>query len=116
MGGDDDLARALPRPPFPAPARREAAIAEAMRRFDGESEERPAPAQAARPAPSRSWWASPGGAFASAALVALIALPVAWVSLGNRPRQGSFEPPPRVAAPAARPGAAPAAPTAPASG
>ena len=59
MGDDDDIAASLPRPPFPAPARREAAIAEALRRFDGGGA-RPAEAggdrRSERPAP---WWSGP---------------------------------------------------------
>ncbi|HET9638832.1 MAG TPA: tetratricopeptide repeat protein [Allosphingosinicella sp.] len=79
-GGDDDIAAALPRPPFPAPARREAAIAEALRRFDG-GEARPAPARDGR---RPALWARPyAGALAGALLVALIGLPLAWTAFDD---------------------------------
>src|SRR5687767_13637266 len=93
MGKEDDIAAALPRPPLPAPARREAAIAEALRRFDGGVA--PAPAATAgdrsgpRPAP---WWAGQGrpwaGALASALLVALIAVPLALKSIDQPSTDG----------------------------
>jgi len=79
-GGDDDIAASLPRPPLPAPARREAAIAEALRRFDG-GEARPARAgDVRRPSP----WSRPyAGALAGAFLVALVGLPFVWTSFDN---------------------------------
>jgi tetratricopeptide (TPR) repeat protein len=88
MDGDDDIAASLPRPPLPAPARREAAIEEALRRFDGGGERPRGPAaarRAARPAPWRAVLDRPwAGALAAACLVALIGLPMAWISLGDR--------------------------------
>lgn len=100
MGDEDDIAAALPRPPLPAPARREAAIEQAMRRFDGAAE---GPARAGgeargtRPpiwsAPRRSY----AGALAGALLVALIGLP--WVWTLERPvPDGGRAPPPVVEA------------------
>ena len=78
MDRDEDIAAFLPRPPMPAPARRGAAIAEALRRFDG-GEAAPAAGPAREPA--RSWARRPyAGALAGAALVVLIGLPLAWVS------------------------------------
>jgi hypothetical protein len=87
-GGDDDSARALPRAPLPAPARREAAIAEALRRVDGRGEQS---AQAGRPAAGPAPWRTrfnrpQVGALAGAFLVALIALPLAWTSLPDQAR------------------------------
>jgi hypothetical protein len=78
--GDDDVAASLPRPPIPAPARRAAAISEALRRFDG-GEARPArTGEDRRPA----LWARPyAGALAGAFLVALIGLPFVWTSFDN---------------------------------
>jgi hypothetical protein len=94
MGGDDDIAAALPRPPFPAPARREAALSEALRRFDGV--EAPAGAgerSAGRPAP---WWSRPalpyGGALAAALLVAVIGLPFVWTSVDRVVADGERRP------------------------
>ena len=91
MGSDDDIAAALPRPPLPAPARRAAAIEAAMRRFDGVDALPPEPAAAGRGPDAIPWWRRPAltyaGAFASIALVALIALPLAWTPL-DHPRQG----------------------------
>jgi len=96
MGGDDDIAASLPRPPLPAPARRETAIAEALRRFDGGGAPPATAAQDRRPA-----WFRPGrpyaGALAGAFLVALIGLPFAWTSFdryaadGNRQDRSGIE-------------------------
>jgi hypothetical protein len=78
MDRDEEMAAALPRPPLPAPARREAAIAAALRRFDGAE---PAPAVHG---PARPWWSARGrpyaGALAGAFLVALVGLPFVWTS------------------------------------
>lgn len=81
MTGDDDLNALLPTPPPPAPKRREAAIAEALARFDGTAvaERRP------RPADTTPWWKAlrgpQAGLLATAALVAAISLPFAWTTL-----------------------------------
>lgn len=110
--GDDDISAALPRPPLPAPARREAAIAAAMRRFDGLGEAEPA---ARRPAAAAGWVRRPYvGALAGAALVALIALPLAWTSLDEQPYREARKPAAERPAPdpepaRAGPGAAPPA-------
>src|SRR3569623_3359517 len=80
MANDDDIARLLPQPPPPRPVRREAAIAVAMRRFDGT--EAPPPVGAARPT---RWRGRPQfGALISVALIALIGAPAAWMSLHDR--------------------------------
>jgi Tetratricopeptide repeat len=99
MGSDDDIAASLPRPPLPAPARREAAIAEALRRFDGAepargSEDR----SSARPQP---WWSPQSRPYAAtlagAFMVALIGLPWVWTSFdrsvpnGGRERRAGVE-------------------------
>jgi tetratricopeptide (TPR) repeat protein len=82
MGDDHDLSAALPEPPPPRPARREAAIDEALRHFDG-APPRAAPQSPAAP-PSRPWFARPQlAAVATLALVAAIGLPV--FLYGNRP-------------------------------
>lgn len=81
MAGDDELKAFLPEAPPPAPKRREAAIANALARFDGAP---PAPQVAPRPARA-SWWTNlrrpQAGLFATAALVAAISLPFAWTAL-----------------------------------
>src|SRR5687768_1494574 len=79
MATDNDLAALLPDPPPPRPARREAAIAEALRRFDGGEPAPPAPA-GIRPPSAPEWWRRPQlAALASMALVAMIGLPVWWL-------------------------------------
>ena len=80
MATDDDIARLLPEPPPPRPARREATIAEALRRFDG------APAAPVPAAPRwRPRFTRPQfGVLLSAALIALIGAPAAWISLHDR--------------------------------
>lgn len=77
--GDDDLKAFLPEPPPPAPKRREAAISEALARFDG------APAPTRHPRPEAApWWKKlqrpQVGLLATAALVATISLPFAWTA------------------------------------
>ena len=80
MAHDDDVARLLPEPPPPRPTRREASIAEALRRFDGG--ETAAPVVAPRPT---RWLGRPQiGVLVSAALIALIGAPAAWLSLHDR--------------------------------
>lgn len=76
--GDDDLKAALPDPPPPSPRRREAAIAEAMARFDGRDEAyQPAARRPAQPRAPRGRFGWPQvGAFAAAALVAAISVPI----------------------------------------
>lgn len=110
MGGDQDIAAALPRPPFPAPARREAAINEALRRFDGADAP---PARGERPAP---WWSRPirpyAGALAGAFLVALIGLPWVWTSFDQVVVDGKRRP--AVESPRQEPALADAADPAPA--
>jgi len=87
MGVDEDIAASLPEPPPPAPARRDAAIEAALRRFDGD--ESPAP-PARTPQPSEPWWRQLHrpqlGALVSAALVALVGVPAVWLSMSERPR------------------------------
>lgn len=77
MIGDDDIRALLPDPPPPAPKRREAAIGEAMARFDGKAP----PARALRPA-ATPWWKQmqrpQAGLLAAAALVVAVGLPLAW--------------------------------------
>jgi hypothetical protein len=79
MMRDDDVRAVLPEAPPPAPKRREAAIAEALARFDG------MPAAGRDPVrPPAPWWTTlrrpQAGLFAAAALVAAISLPFAWQS------------------------------------
>src|SRR5688572_25925519 len=109
MGMDDKLAASLPEPPLPAPARRQAAIEEALRRFDGGAP-RPARAEAGRaPAAATPWWRRPtpswAPAFATAVLALLIALPVAWTVIGDGSgeRAGPDGAPAIVAEPSASP-------------
>jgi len=78
MTTDRDLSTLLPDPPPPRPAAREAALAEALRRFDGHGT---APTQ--RPGvplpPARPVWARPQFALlASAVLVVLVSVPIWW--------------------------------------
>ncbi len=95
MSPDDDIAAALPKPPPPAPARREAAIGEALRRFDAGGEASPAAGTERAKAKPR-WWTPLGlpqtGVLVSAVLVALIGLPVAWNSLTPQSEIGNESP------------------------
>lgn len=107
MDDEEAVAAALPRPPLPAPARREAAIAEALRRFDGAETAAPPPGERARPA---GWWPARSrpwaGAFAGAFLVALVGLPFVWSSFDDYVEGEKRGRPPAVEAPAADPPAA----------
>lgn len=71
----DDLSGLLPKPPPPRPARRDAAIAAALRRFDGVADP-PAEAPHARAPWGRARWGQVG-AFASILFVAAISIPIA---------------------------------------
>ena len=103
MAIDNDLSALMPDPPPPRPARREAAIELALRRFDGE----PAPAFPARvrPGPAPAGWGRPQiAALASVALVVLVSVPVWWAERDRiAPRA-----PPAAATTAPAPAAAPA--------
>lgn len=91
----DDSALA-PKPPPPRPARRDAAIEAALRRFDG-GEESPKPADRARGKPA--WWSRPQLRLAmTACLIAVVALPTAFIVMrdGNSPIFQASRPPPAV--------------------
>lgn len=85
MAIDSDGSVSLPKPPPPRPAARRDAIDSALRKFDGVE---PAPV----PVPKRSSWAGwvprdrrAIGAFATAAIVAVVSVPVALTTLQNDP-------------------------------
>jgi hypothetical protein len=84
---NDPLSTLLPKPPLPRPDRREAAINEAMRRFDGAAEAPSVTDRASRE--KRTWlatpWARPQlGAVLATALVGLVALPL-WMPRDRHP-------------------------------
>jgi hypothetical protein len=85
MAIDSDDPISLPAPPPPRPAARREAIESAMRRFDGVEEARGR--QAAEPA-RRSGWANihrkPFGALVTAAVVAVVSVPVAMIVLRDQ--------------------------------
>ena len=91
--GDEFIA--VPDPPPPRPAARQAAIEAALRKFDGVEE---APAAPSVPgARSRKWWSTmhrrPAGALVAAALIAVISVPVALIVL--RDEASNLAPPVR---------------------
>lgn len=82
MDHDGEIAALLPDPPPPRPARREAAIDEAMRRFDAIGE--PLRATGRRPAASPAKWTArfmrpQFGALVATVLLVVVAVPV-WLS------------------------------------
>lgn len=80
MATEPDLSALLPPSPPPRPDRREASIATAMRRFDGETTVAPPPTSK----PRRGLLGLPQfGVLAAAALVAVIGLPL-WLAGENR--------------------------------
>lgn len=92
MAGEQNNPLSLPDPPPPAPARREAAIEAALRRFDG-TEPASSPAGSGKRARWRLLVDRPYlGSALALSLLALVVLPVAWV---NMPRRDT--PAPRVA-------------------
>ena len=119
MPVDDDLSVSLPEPPPPNPARREAAIGAALRRFDGREDE---PAAAARPREAGPpWWTRlrqpQFGVAVSVAVLAVIGIPAALMVIRDRPPAVSVAPtiseaPRQSAAPEVRRAPPPAAPVA----
>jgi hypothetical protein len=95
MAIDNDLSALLPEPPPPRPARREVAIEEALRRFDGLGDEALARPASARPAPVRKGWGRPQiAALASAALVLLVSVPIWWAEEDRFASDAPQAPPP----------------------
>ncbi|HEY6817286.1 MAG TPA: hypothetical protein VI168_17240, partial [Croceibacterium sp.] len=79
MAIDNDLSALLPDPPPPRPARREAAVEEALRRFDGHGPTAPERPVGARPASGHAGWGRPQiAALASVALVVVVSVPIWW--------------------------------------
>lgn len=83
MAVEQDQAGLLPEPPPPRPARRDAAIEAALRKFDGIEE--PAPAAGQRPARWNGIQRPHVAALASAMLLVVIGIPAALVGLRNQP-------------------------------
>jgi hypothetical protein len=83
MAVEQDQSGLLPEPPPPRPARRNAAIDAALRKFDGVEE----PAPAARDRPTRPWTGLQRphvAAFASAILLVVVGIPAALIGLRNQ--------------------------------
>lgn len=95
MVQNDPISALLPKPPLPRPDRREAAIDEAVRRFDGASAGPSSIGRSSRK--KRTWltgrWGRPQlGAMLASALVGLIALPL-WISRDRHPELANPSPP-----------------------
>ncbi|HEY4071110.1 MAG TPA: hypothetical protein VGM04_06080 [Sphingomicrobium sp.] len=84
MAVEKDQSAWLPEPPPPRPARRDAAIETALRRFDGVEDAAPAEGQE----PRRSWASTHRPAFAvlvSAMLLVVVGIPAAMIGIRNTP-------------------------------
>src|SRR4051812_37630588 len=107
MAVEQDPLGWLPEPPPPRPARRDAAIDAALRRFDGLPDAAAAPSDAPRPS-----WASthrPQLAIAmSALLLVIIFIPAALIGLRNAPSPSERAPSAAVAPERYAPAPAPA--------
>jgi hypothetical protein len=96
MAAQKDQSGWLPTPPPPRPARRDAAIEAALRRFDGAEDAAPP----AREGPRRSWASThrPQLAMAfSAMLLVVVGVPAALIGLRNSPSTSEHAPPTVVA-------------------
>ncbi|HET7605661.1 MAG TPA: hypothetical protein VFK28_06285 [Sphingomicrobium sp.] len=112
MAAEKDQSGWLPTPPPPRPARRDAAIETALRRFDGVEDVAPA----ATEGPRRSWASThrPQLAMAfSAMLLVVVGVPAALIGLRNAPSTSGHAPSAAVQVRDGAP-AAPAKPAAPA--
>lgn len=111
MAEAEDLGRRLPAAPPPSPARREAAIEAALRRFDGAAASRPATPERLRP----RWWANRPqlGALVAACLLLAVGLPLAIRTENERMNRGA---PSKIAGAGDGAGPAPTAPAAPSPG
>ena len=93
MAVEKDQSAWLPEPPPPRPARRDAAIAAALRKFDGSEHSAPA----AWPEPRRSWASTHRPQVAvmvSAALLVVVGVPAALIGIRNEaPKPESAAPP-----------------------
>jgi hypothetical protein len=90
MAFDNDKSFLVPEPPPPRPARRDAAIEAALRRFDGIEDQPSAAAdrQRATSPPAMSWtrkYRPQFGVLVSATLIAVIGLPAALIAIRDRP-------------------------------
>ena len=95
MAIDSDDPVSLPTPPPPRPAARREAIDAALRKFDGIADE---PFKR----PASSWWAAHHrqlGAFATAAIIAVVSIPVALSVLQDQPKPAPQARAPAVAQP-----------------
>ena len=97
MAIDDPIA--LPKAPPPRPAARQAAIEAALRKFDGSEE---ATGKTVRERRDLFGWASthrgPASALATAAIVAVVGLPIALATLRDSPRPAPQQPTASIAA------------------
>ncbi len=95
MAMEKDQSGWLPEPPPPRPARREAAIEAALRKFDGAEDAAPS----ASDGPHRSWASThrPQTAMLlSAMLLVVVGIPAALIGLRNAPAPHALQPRPPV--------------------
>jgi len=93
MAVEKDQSAWLPQPPPPRPARRDAAIETALRKFDGVED---AAAPEARREPRRSWASTHRPQFAmlvSVMLLVVVGIPAALIGIRNQPSMSDRAPP-----------------------
>src|SRR4051794_34976082 len=91
MAGEEDQSSWLPKPPPPRPARRDAAIEAALRKYDGDEE---APASVPQRAPSRGWMHRPQAAMmVTATLLVVVGIPAALIGIRDAPQTSERQPP-----------------------
>ena len=100
MAGEEDRSMWLPRPPPPRPARRDAAIEAALRKFDGIEKSTASVPERARP---RGWIHRPQAAMlVTATLLVIVGIPATLIGIRDAPQRAQKPGPAMRSGPAAQ--------------